>query len=184
MDTKDPTDVANAESCRLASQAWQDIAQFCQNPNLEDEHGSQVSYDIEVTINDLRERWDNYCRTGVALNDVDELAKNIRKAHAKTLAAFVSNSPQNAPSSIPESKSPQTSSQKRKDRQKSTETSYAVSAKPPSLSDETISQAEEEVERIDEKNRALIQTNAIEMIIDEIRLELGIGRALQELAAK
>jgi hypothetical protein len=191
MDTKDPTDVANAESCRLASQAWQDIAMFCQNPNLEDEHGNPAEYDVEVTIQEMRERWDNYCRTGVALNDVDELARDIRKAHAKkmelrsqVLAANASNSTQNAPSSIPEPKTPQTSSEKRKNRQKPAETvPFAVSAKPSAVSDKEQSQ-EEEVERIDEKNRALIQVDAIDIIINEIRFELGIGRALQELATK
>jgi hypothetical protein len=188
IDTKDPIDVANAESCRLASQAWQDIAMFCQNPNLEDEHGNPAEYDVEVTIQELRDRWDNYCRTGVALNDVDELARDIRKAHAKkmelrsqNLATNTPNSPQHAPSSIPEPKTPQTSSQKRKDRQKPAETPYTVSAKPSAISN---AESQEEVEKIDENNRALIQTNAIEMIIDEIRLELGIGRALQELATK
>jgi hypothetical protein len=188
MDTKDTTDVANAESCRLASQAWQDIAMFCQNPHLEDEHGNPATYDVEVTIQELRDRWDNYCRTGVALNDVDELAKAIRKAHAKqmeirsqVLAANTPNSPQNVPSSIPEPKTSQTSSEKRKNRQKPAETvSFAVSAKPSGLP----SEESQETERIDEKNRALIQVDAIDIIIDEIRFELGIGRALQELAAK
>jgi hypothetical protein len=192
MDTKDPTDVANAESCRLASQAWQDIAMFCQNPNLEDEHGNPAEYDVEVTIQELRDRWDNYCRTGVALNDVDELARDIRKAHAKkmelrfqTMATSIPDSPQNAPSSISEPKTPQTSSEKRKNRQKQTETpAFAVSAKPSAISDKEQSQEEEEVERIDEKNRALIQVDAIDIIINEIRFELGIGRALQELATK
>ncbi len=207
METGHPEDKANAESCRLASQAWQDIAMFNQRPDLVDDNGNEIEYDPEATIADIQARWDDYCRTGIVISDVDELAENIRDAHkgwiakqkiwleskakedrAKALLASPSSVVQDAPTATQDSKTAQTSSQKRKDRQKSPEASNVVSAESSELSQSeqpSVSEQskEPELEKIDEENKKYIQLDAIDFVIAEIRSELGIEHELAELAA-
>lgn len=205
IDSGHPEDKANSEACRLASQAWQDIAMFCQRPDLVDDNGMPWEYDPESTIADIQARWDDYCRTGIVVSDVDELAENIRDAHKVWVAkqklwlesrdkearakATLSNPQivvQDAPSAIQEPKTAQTSSQKRKNNQKPPEASNVVSADASGLSQSELSSVSEqqtESPLIDEFNRSHIQENAIDFVIAEIRSELSIDREQAELAA-
>jgi hypothetical protein len=188
IDSKDPVSVANAEACRLASQAWQDIAQFSQRPDLQDDQGNPIEYDYESTIADILSRWEDYCRTGVVISDVDELAQEFRDKHAlkikamearnKALVSNTANLVPDAPPSISENKTTQTSSEKRKTSKKSTET---VSIQSQVASDE---RSETPVERIDEENRKNIQLDALDYIVAEIRSEMSTDREEAELSIR
>jgi hypothetical protein len=184
METGDPVDRANSEAARLASQAWQDLAQFMQRPDLKDEHGNDWEFDPEEVITDIQLQWEDYCRTGVARNDVDELASEIRARHPQELAArrkaymdrnkVASRDPVQDFGIQPlESKEAQAGGQKGKKVKKS-----EISSDLPAESQTSVSQEEQ----IDEVNRSYIQENALDVVIAEIRMELGID--MQELQSQ
>jgi hypothetical protein len=178
MESKEPEDKANAECCRLASQAWQDIAQYCQNPAHTDEKGNPLDFDVESVIVDIRTRWEDYCRTGVPRNEVDDLAADIRKKHAQEMAnrrvphtEFIqrmSESGQGKPVVTEKN-------QKNKKGQKP-----ASDPQPADLPGQLSRPSD--VEEINEENRKHIQLDAIEYVISEIYLELGVEAQEQESA--
>jgi hypothetical protein len=188
METGDPVDRANAECCRLASQAWQDIAQFSQRPDLVDDQGNPWEFDPESVIADIKSQWEDYCRTGVPRNDVDELAAEIRARHPQELAdrrkAYldrhkpVSRDPVQDFGIMPlEPKEITQTNQKGKKIKKSE--SENISTVSSSEQVQSIQRQEPELERMDEENRKHIQEDAIEVVINEIRMELSTE--MQEL---
>lgn len=179
MESDQPEDKANSEACRLASQAWQDIAQYCQNPAHVDDKGNPIDFDVESVITDIRTRWEDYCRTGVPRNEVDDLAKEIRTKHAQEIAnrrlphtEFVqrlSDCGKGQPVVTEKNQKNKKGSKSTNDTQQSADLSGQLSRSP-------------ELEEINEENRKHIQLDAIEHVIREIYLELGVEAQEQESA--
>lgn len=174
MESNHPEDRANAYACMLGSQSWEDIGLYMQTDEYPD-------FDPEMIIIDIQAKWQDYCRTGVAVHDVDQLALHFREEHRKAMqartkaaldqsrdfAARLEGEPETV-------KTNQTSSEKRKIQKQSTKSA------PEAL--QSLPEAPAEV--IDEKNRYFIQINAIDHVINEIRYELGTERQDAEAAAK
>jgi hypothetical protein len=74
-----PEDKANAEAYRLASEAWLEIAQFNQRPDIIDEQGVEIEFDVEAPIANMKLLWEEYCRTGIPVNNVADLVNDLQK---------------------------------------------------------------------------------------------------------
>jgi hypothetical protein len=164
IDSGNPEDIANAESCRLAAQAWEDIAQNCQVPGLEDEHGNPIEYDVEIVIQDIRNRWAEYCRTGVPQDEVKELVDEFQRKHQESYARRYERS--NRGESDPQ---PDKGQKKVK--------------VDPTSTVATIASKHHPIELKNEQNIKNVQENAIEIIINQIHEELGVARQESEVAS-
>ena len=174
IESSQPEDHANSEACRLASQAWQDIAQYCQNPANIDEGGKEIEFDVESVILDIKSRWDDYCRTGVPRHEVDELAKEIRDKHAQALANRRLSSTEFI-QRLSECSKEQSIAQEKNPKSKKG-TKVQSESQPADLPGPLSGPSE----LIDEENRKHIQIEAIDFVINESRLELGVEVQEQE----
>ena len=157
LDSGHPEDRANAEAYRLADRAWQDIRY-----GLFD-HDSTSDFILDPIIHALKTKWKAYCKTGIPENEVQDLADDLKKAHADRLKAWQQT---NGASTPPASESPPEMSQG---------PSKGKSKKQPVLPEQV------PILKTDPIILSNLNPLCINEVIEDIRIELGIDR--QELEA-
>jgi hypothetical protein len=181
IESGDPETRANAEVCKLASQVWEQIAQFAQRPELEDEDGNPLEFDIDSVIEDMKTKWNEYCRTGVAVDEVDRLVKETQAKIGR------GNIPKTQDSHLETMRS-----DLRGEESQASDTKGTKGKKPTQMDAKATSTVAvianggkfgTPLEVIDAKNREYIQVNAIDVVIAEIEQELGVERQEQEIAS-
>jgi hypothetical protein len=182
IESNDPESKANAEACKLASQAWEQIAQFAQRPELEDEEGNPLEFDVESVIEDMKTKWNEYCRTGVAVDEVDTLVRETQARIARGVLSPVKTQDSHL-ETIREnlrSQDPQTADPKAKKGQKSPQVDKATSTVAVIANGGKYGSP---IDVIDERNREYIQVSAIDVVIAEIEQELGVERQEHEIVS-
>ena len=153
IDSGDPEGIANAESCRIASQAWQDIAEYYSRPDTDEEgQPTNEGFSLEALTEHMRNQWKDYCETGIAVNEVQSLVEvlqaKLRKDPHLEGVGSTSDTAKDSPANQSQEDKPETSQ-----------------------------------EALNRRNRENVQVGAIEIIITQIYDELGTSKEDVEIAS-